>query len=103
VPDETIAPKVDEGSARALIAHLETLGAELRGRGLAVRLSVPRGAPPNLHVVNPRASALAETILVEARGDRHWFRWSWAESIAPAEDVTAAADRVTRVLAETSG
>jgi hypothetical protein len=105
VPDETIAPRVDDlaGSARALITHLEALAAELRRRGLAVRLSVPRGAPPNLHVVNPRASALAETIVAEAGRGTCWFRWSWSEPIAPVEDVTAAADRVKRVLAETPG
>jgi hypothetical protein len=99
VPDETIATDDLAGSARALITHLETLGAELRRRGLAVRLSVPRGAPPNLHVVNPRASAMAETIVAEA----DWFRWSWCEPIAPVGDVAAAADRVRRVLAETDG
>ncbi len=85
--------------ARTRIAYLEDLGDELRHRGLAVRLTVPQGGPPSLHVVNPRASVLAENILAESTAGAWWFWWSWAERIAPAEDVADAADRVTRVLA----
>ena len=90
--------------ARTRIAYLEGLGDELRNRGFAVRLMIPQGGPPSLHVVNPLASALAENILAECAesGDgAWWFWWSWAERIAPADDLEEAADRVTRVLAAT--
>jgi hypothetical protein len=87
--------------ARTRIAYLESLGDELRDRGFAVRLTIPQGGPPSLHVVNPHASALAENILAEATAGAWWFWWSWAERIAPADDPTEAADRVTRVLAAT--
>jgi hypothetical protein len=93
--------------ARTRIAYLESLGDELRDRGFAVRLMTPQGGPPSLHVVNPRASALAENILAERTGGAGsadgtwWFWWSWAERIAPADDLGDAADRVTRVLAAT--
>jgi hypothetical protein len=87
--------------ARTRIAYLDSLGGELRSRGFAVRLMIPQGGPPSLHVVNPRASALAENILAESTAGIWWFWWSWAERIAPAEDPAEAADRVTRVLAVT--
>ena len=35
--------------ARTRIAYLEDLGDELRERGFAVRLTVPREGPPSLH------------------------------------------------------
>lgn len=85
--------------ARSRITYLERLGRELRDRGFAVRLTTPQGGPPSLHVVNPRASALAENILAESIGGSWWFWWSWAERIAPADDLCEAVDRVTRVLA----
>ncbi len=93
----------DENSAlaRTRIAYLESLGDELRGRGFAVRLTIPQGGPPSLHVVNPHASALTENILAETTAGTWWFWWSWAERIAPADDPAEAADRVTRVLAAT--
>jgi hypothetical protein len=87
--------------ARTRIAYLEGLGDELRDRGFAVRLTIPQGGPPSLHVVNPRASALAENILAESTDGTWWFWWSWAERIAPADDLGEAAGRVTRVLAVT--
>jgi hypothetical protein len=93
--------------ARTRIAYLESLGDELRDRGFAVRLMIPQGGPPSLHVVNPQASALAENILAEttgsagSAGESWWFWWSWAERIAPADDLGRAADRITRVLAAT--
>jgi hypothetical protein len=87
--------------ARTRIAYLESLGDALRDRGFAVRLMVPQGGPPSLHVVNPLASALAETIIAESTGGAWWFWWSWAERIAPADDLGVAVDRVTRVLAAT--
>ena len=93
----------DESSAlaRTRIEYLESLGDELRNRGFAVRLTIPRGAPPSLHVVNPHASALAENILAESTEGTWWFWWSWAERIAPADDLGEAVGRVTRVLAVT--
>jgi hypothetical protein len=87
--------------ARTRITYLEGLGDELRDRGFAVRLTIPQGGPPSLHVVNPRASALAENILAEPAAGTWWFWWSWAERIALADDAVEAADRVTRVLAAT--
>lgn len=92
---------IDEANALAQvrIAHLERLGDELRGRGFVVRLALPRGRPPSLHVVNPKASVLAENILAEDGTDGWWFWYSWAERIAPVDELSESADRVARVLA----
>ena len=80
------------------IEYLERLGDELVGRGLRVRLAVPVGTAPCLHVINPDTSALTENILAEPGADGWWYWWSWAERIAAARDLGAAADRVVQVL-----
>lgn len=92
----------DTGAAALLNARLDylgKLGEELASRGFRVRVTTPRGLPASLHVMNPDASALTENILAEDGTDGWWFWWSWAERIAAADDVPAAADRVARVLA----
>jgi hypothetical protein len=81
------------------IDYLEELGDELARRGFRVRIDLPRGQAPSLHVMNPDASALAENILAEDGADGWWYWWSWAERIAPAYDVSEAARLVARVLA----
>jgi hypothetical protein len=86
-------------STGARIGHLQRLGDELVGRGLRVRLTVPLGAAPCLHVMNPDASALTENILAEQGADGWWYWWSWAERIGATEDVASAASRVAQVLA----
>ncbi|MEV4259183.1 hypothetical protein AB0J52_39000, partial [Spirillospora sp. NPDC049652] len=76
------------------IEYLEELGDELSRRGLRVRLAMPRGHGPSLHVTNPDASALTENILAEQDADGWWYRWSWGERLAPAGAVAEAADLV---------
>ncbi|MFC5181038.1 hypothetical protein [Actinomadura harenae] len=92
----------DTGTAalvKTRIEYLEELGDELVRRGLRVRLTVPRGQAPGLHVTNPDASALTENILAEEDADGWWYRWSWGERLAPAGSVADAADLIQRVLA----
>ncbi|MER7547098.1 hypothetical protein ABTW95_29235 [Spirillospora sp. NPDC127506] len=92
----------DTGTAapsKTRIEYLEELGGELVKRGLRVRLLLPRGQSPSLHVMNPDAAALTENILAEQGADGWWYWWSWGERIAGADDVTAAADRIAAVLA----
>jgi hypothetical protein len=81
------------------IDYLERLGEELVRRGFRVRIDLPPGQAPSLHVMNPDASALAENILAEDGADGWWYWWPWAERIAPAGDVPEAARLVARVLA----
>ena len=80
-------------------AHaFDTLAAELRRRGYDAKLIAPEEREPWLAVRNPQVPMLAETVLAQA----NWFWWPWRDRIGPA-DVPAAADRVLRVLAATSG
>ncbi|GAA2575214.1 hypothetical protein SMC26_30910 [Actinomadura fulvescens] len=91
----------DTGTAalvKTRLEYLEGLGEELARRGFRVRITVPRGQAPSLHVMNPDASVLTENILAERGADGWWYWWSWAERIAAAGDVPGAADRIARVL-----
>jgi hypothetical protein len=81
-------------------AYLESLAGELIRRGLRARLLTPSGRVPNVHVVNPAATALAENVYAAGGPDgTWWYWWSWAERIAIADDVDGAADCIARVLA----
>jgi len=93
-PDEMAPDTGTAASSATRLDYLEKLGDELRRLGLSARLSVPRDGAPSLHVMNPEASALSENILAERGADGWWFWWSWAERIASADDVGAAAARV---------
>jgi hypothetical protein len=97
MPDDTGTT----ASMQTRIDYLERLGDELVGRGLRVRLTVPLGTAPSLHVMNPAASALTENILAERGADGWWYWWSWAERISAADDLNVAAERVAQVLAAT--
>ena len=82
-------------------SHLEELHQELTGRGWISRLQEPAGRSPALFVQNPdpQVMALNDHVLVAPLpGGGCWFWWPWASRIAPASEVTRAADRVTHVL-----
>jgi hypothetical protein len=80
--------------------RLEGLAEVVIAQGLHARLSAPPGRMPSLHVVNPRAAALAEDVYAGPCQDgQWWFWWSWAERIAASDDLTGAASRIRHVLA----
>ena len=82
------------------LENLEKLGEELTRRGMQVRLVLPPGRVPSLHVVNPQARALEEHIYAGCGSDGSWwFWWSWAERISATEDLDVAASAIVRVLA----
>jgi hypothetical protein len=94
-------PSCDRSEVRS--AYLESLAGELTRRGLSARVLTPYGRVPSVHVVNPAATALAENVYAAGGADGvWWYWWSWAERIAVADDVDAAADCITRVLAAES-
>jgi hypothetical protein len=87
-------------TADVQLEYLEKLGEELSRRGLQVRTVLPPGRVPALYVVNPEARALEEHIYAGCGSDgAWWYWWSWAERIAAAGDLDAAASAVQRVLA----
>jgi hypothetical protein len=80
--------------------RLERLAEDLAARGLRARLVAPAGRVPSLHIVNPEATVLAEDVYAGPSADgAWWYWWSWAERIAPADDLESAADQIGRVLA----
>ena len=87
-------------SAQACADRLDQLGPALIGYRLTASLVTPAGRVPSLRVVNPEAPALAEDVYAGCCEDGSWwFWWSWAERIAPASDLAAAAARIAHVLA----
>jgi hypothetical protein len=82
------------------LARLEGLASRLADRGLRARLMTPPGRVPSLHVVNPAVTSLAEDVYAgRAQDGLWWFWWSWADQIAPGEDLEGAAAVISRVLA----
>ena len=80
-------------------AYLDKLVEELTHRGLEAWLMVPPERMPTMYVVNPAARALEENVYAQRCEDgMWWFWWSWAERIAIADDLDAAATAIARVL-----
>ncbi|GII76898.1 hypothetical protein Sru01_18800 [Sphaerisporangium rufum] len=79
-------------------AHLQDLGEQLRARGLHVRLGDTAGGLPQLIVISTAVPTLSEVVFAARGGGRWWFWWSWAERIAPVEDMPAAVALICRAL-----
>lgn len=89
-------PAATPASLETAISLLEALSAELGRAGWATRLQITPGRAPSLHVQNPAAAQLAETIWAAPKDDGFWFWWSWAEPIA--QDPAATAAMILRAL-----
>jgi len=84
------------GTARS---HLEPLAEALSKRGLLASITRIGDGPSFIEAINRDAPDLAESIFAAQTGGAWWFWWSWAERIAPAEDIEYTADRIAHVLA----
>ena len=90
---------VEAKAYHAQTAYLDKLVEELTHRGLEAWLMAPPERVPSVYVVNPAARALEENVYVCLGEDGlWWFWWSWAERIAIADDLDAAATAIARVL-----
>jgi hypothetical protein len=90
---------VEAKAYHAQTAYLDKLVEELTHRGLEAWLMAPPERMPTMYVVNPAARALEENVYAQRCGDgMWWFWWSWAERIAIADDLDAAATAIARVL-----
>ena len=90
---------VEAKAYHAQTAYLDKLVEELTHRGLEAWLMAPPERMPTMYVVNPAARALEENVYVFLCEDgMWWFWWSWAERIAIADDLDAAATAIARVL-----
>lgn len=93
-------PLAADADAEAAIAVLERLASRLSTDGWQVRLHAPPDRRPMLHVANPAVAFLSDLVTAgQGRDGRWWVWWSWAERIAPADDLDRAAASIGRVLA----
>jgi hypothetical protein len=88
------APIDTQTTETAETADLAKLGTELTTMGYQAQVRTLAGRLPYLDVRNSRASALSEQVY--AQGESYW--WSWAERIAPRDQVATAAGILARVL-----
>ncbi|MEU8272246.1 hypothetical protein AB0B89_34480 [Sphaerisporangium sp. NPDC049002] len=79
-------------------AHLHALGEALQGRGLYVRVGATDGGLPQLIVVSTGVPTLSEVIFAAQRQGTWWFWWSWAERIAPVDDLSTTEARIRQAL-----
>ncbi|MBB2909659.1 hypothetical protein FHS43_000905 [Streptosporangium becharense] len=89
---------VTDDAATVAIDHLTRLGELLNRQDLLARVRVAHRRPPELHVVNPEAPVLFESVHAAPHRGDWWYWWSWAEPIVPAADLETAASRVRHVL-----
>ncbi|MEV0234897.1 hypothetical protein [Nonomuraea sp. NPDC050786] len=77
--------------------YLGKLATELEQRGLTATL---RSYPPALRISDPETETvmLAETIDCVPMPEGWFYRWSWGELVAAADDPAVAAERILRVL-----
>lgn len=89
-----------KGNHASATVYLDKLAEELTNRGLEAWLMAPPGRVPSLYITNPGARALEENVYAAQGKDGLWWYWySWAERISLADDLDAAANAITRVLA----
>ncbi|GII65785.1 hypothetical protein Skr01_58700 [Sphaerisporangium krabiense] len=84
--------------ATTATAHLQALGDSLRARGLHARVGETSGGLPQLIVLSTAAPSLSEVVFAARSDGSWWFWWSWAERIAPVEELATAVTRVCGVL-----
>jgi hypothetical protein len=84
------------GTARS---YLEPLAEALSKRGFLASVTRIGDGPSFVEVINRDAPDLAESIFAARTGEEWWFWWSWAERIAPAEEIEFVAGRIAHVLA----
>jgi hypothetical protein len=89
----------DAATARRAVTQLGALTDGLAARGFMTTLVDSDGGPPCVNVVSRESAHLSEKIYAAPAGDGSlWFWWSWAERIAPIDDVATTAGQVARVL-----
>jgi hypothetical protein len=75
---------------------LGKLAVELERHGLTATL---RADPPALRISDPGTALLAETVDCVHLPDGWFYRWSWGDVVATADDPALAATKIVRVLA----
>lgn len=83
----------------ANLDRLECLAGVLTARGAHADVMAPPGRIPRLRVDNPGAGRTGDVYAWRCRDGNWWYWWPWAERIAPAGELSGAADRVLSALA----
>ena len=82
----------------AAAKRLDDLAAELDRRGFAARV-LANGDKLRIWVQNRSISRLTDAVYAAPDGDGAWWLWwSWADRIAPIDDVSEAAFKIAYVL-----
>jgi hypothetical protein len=90
------ADRVD--AARRAAEQLEALAEEVEKRGFSAEVTRD-GRRMCISVVNRTVPQLSENVYVAPLEDGSWwFWWSWADRLAPIDDVDAAAFKIAYVL-----
>ena len=83
----------------AALLRLERLAGTLAGRGLDVTLVAPPSRVPHLQVARPAPDGGTGHIYASrGRDGNWWFWWPWAERIATAGNLEAAAATIEQAL-----
>lgn len=89
---------ISDSQADEVVGCLETLMAELNGKGLAAR--IVRAGHPFVHAASGTQPRLSEKVYAApAQDGSSWYWWSWGDPIAPAGEAAQAAVKIARVLA----
>ncbi|WP_405151618.1 hypothetical protein OG589_21210 [Sphaerisporangium sp. NBC_01403] len=88
----------EPGTDQTATAHLQALGEALQARGLYVRVGATAGGLPQLIVISTVVPTLSEVIFAARRQGTWWFWWSWAERIAPVDDLATTEARIRQAL-----
>lgn len=85
-------------AARQAGEQLEALAEDVEKRGFAAHV-MQGDRYPSVSVVNRSVPQLSESVYAAPSEDGSWwFWWSWADRLAPIDDVDAAAFKIAYVL-----
>jgi len=88
----------ERAGAMAAGKRLDDLVGELDVRGFAARVLMD-GGTLRVRVQNRAISQLSDTVYAAPAADGSWWLWwSWADQLAPIDDVDAAAVKIAYVL-----
>jgi hypothetical protein len=89
---------VDHVDAGKAAEQLKALAEDVQKRGFAAHV-VQDGRYASVSVINRSVPQLSENVYIAPAEDGSWwFWWSWADRLAPIDDVDAAAFKIAYVL-----
>ena len=97
-PGGAVVTGAERAEATAAAKRLDDLATELDVRGFAAHV-LADGGKLQVRVQNRSISQLSDTVYAAPAQDGSWWLWwSWADQLAPIDDVDAAAFKIAYVL-----